>query len=181
MLLSTQKSACVAVRQSVQTVSRARNLRAYARVYSSSTSQVEENPTWKVKMLYDGDCPLCLREVNMLRRRDSGKGNICFVDIADPGYRSEDNAGITFEQSMETIHAILPNGEVVTQIGAFKKLYEVVGLGWVYAATGIPVVEKALNAIYAVWAKYRLPLTGRPELSVILSEKKTCREKSVNK
>lgn len=43
-------------------------------------------------------CPLCMREVNMLKRRDEGKGRIYFVDIDAPDYRPEDNAGITYEQ-----------------------------------------------------------------------------------
>lgn len=43
-------------------------------------------------------CPLCMREVNMLKRRDEGKGKIYFVDIDAPDYRPEDNAGITYEQ-----------------------------------------------------------------------------------
>ena len=49
-------------------------------------------------MLYDGDCPLCMREVNMLRRRDAGIGRIQFVDIASPDYHASANAGISFEQ-----------------------------------------------------------------------------------
>ena len=32
---------------------------------------------------------------------------------------------------MGKIHAILPNGEVVTNIEVFRRLYEAVGLGWV--------------------------------------------------
>ena len=36
-------------------------------VLRASSSQAH-GVTWKVKMLYDGDCPLCMREVNMLVR-----------------------------------------------------------------------------------------------------------------
>jgi predicted DCC family thiol-disulfide oxidoreductase YuxK len=49
-------------------------------------------------MLYDGECALCMKEVNFLRKRDASKGRIDFVDIASPSYRAEDNAGITFAQ-----------------------------------------------------------------------------------
>ena len=55
-------------------------------------------PRWQLRMLYDGDCPLCMREVNMLRRRDAEQGRIDFVDIASPDYSPRDNAGITYEQ-----------------------------------------------------------------------------------
>ena len=43
-------------------------------------------------------CPLCMREVNMLKRRDEGKGRIWFVDVDSPEYRPEENADISYEQ-----------------------------------------------------------------------------------
>ena len=30
--------------------------------------------------------------------------------------------------------------------------------------------------VYDVWAKYRLPLTGRPDLEVVLAEKRMCKQ-----
>ena len=61
-------------------------------------------------MLFDGDCPLCMREVEMLQRRDAGAGRICFVDVAAPDYDPARNAGISFEQAMERIHAVEVGG-----------------------------------------------------------------------
>lgn len=49
-------------------------------------------------MLYDGECSLCMKEVSFLRARDAAAGKIDFVDIADPTYQPDSNAGITFEQ-----------------------------------------------------------------------------------
>ena len=46
-----------------------------------------------------------------------------------------------------------------------------------YAATRYKAVENAANAVYDVWAKYRLPLTGRPDLEVVLAEKRSCGSK----
>lgn len=34
----------------------------------------------------------------MLRRRDEGKGKILFIDVDSPDYKTEDNAGISYEQ-----------------------------------------------------------------------------------
>ena len=31
-----------------------------------------ELPKWEIRMLFDGDCPLCMREVDMLRDMDKG-------------------------------------------------------------------------------------------------------------
>jgi len=123
-------------------------------------------------MLYDGDCPLCLREVNMLRRKDEGKNFIDFVDIASPEYDPELNQGITFEQAMGQIHAITREGEIVTNVEVFRRLYELVGLGWVFAITKTEPIGTLVDKVYDVWAKYRLPITGREDLEVILAKRK---------
>ncbi|NJO20033.1 MAG: DUF393 domain-containing protein, partial [Spirulinaceae cyanobacterium RM2_2_10] len=59
-----------------------------------------------IKLLYDGECPLCLREVRFLQRRDAGRGLIAFVDIAAPDYEPAANGGIDFATAMGRIHAI---------------------------------------------------------------------------
>lgn len=69
----------------------------------------------------------------------------------------------------------LPHLPELADVAVFRRLYEEVGLGWVYAVTRYPAVERAANAVYDVWAKYRLPLTGRPDLSVVLQQKTSCR------
>lgn len=71
-------------------------------------------------------------------------------------------------QAMERIHAILPDGSIVRDVEVFRRLYEAVGLGWVYAITKNPSVLAAANAVYMVWAKYRTQITGREALEVIV-------------
>ncbi|OMO77525.1 putative thiol-disulfide oxidoreductase DCC protein [Corchorus capsularis] len=116
---------------------------------------------WKIKMLYDGDCPLCMREVNMLRERNKQYGTIKFVDISSEDYSPQDNQGLDYTTVMGRIHAILSDGTVVTDVEAFRKLYEHVGLGWVYAITKYEPVATIADSIYGVWAKYRLQITGK--------------------
>merc|ERR1711871_1776017 len=52
-----------------------------------------------------------------------------------PDYKPEANQGLTYAAAMEEIHAILPDGTVVKGVEVFRRLYEEVGLGFVYAAT----------------------------------------------
>ncbi|XP_062184345.1 uncharacterized protein At5g50100, chloroplastic-like [Phragmites australis] len=131
---------------------------------------------WRIKMLYDGDCPLCMREVNMLRERNKSYAAIKFVDISSKDYSPEDNQDLDYETAMGRIHAILSDGTVVTDVEAFRRLYEEVGLGWVYAVTKYEPVATLANAVYGVWAKYRMQITGRPPLEEILSSRKTAGE-----
>ncbi|MGZ0167798.1 MAG: DCC1-like thiol-disulfide oxidoreductase family protein [Planctomycetales bacterium] len=36
-------------------------------------------------MFYDGDCPLCLRETNFIRRLNRNR-RVCFTNIASPDF-----------------------------------------------------------------------------------------------
>lgn len=64
---------------------------------------------------------MCWVQVNMLMERNPRFGNkISFVDIADDNYDPETCAGITFAEAMEEIHAILPDGRIITGIEVFR-------------------------------------------------------------
>ncbi len=124
---------------------------------------------WQIKLLYDGECPLCLREVNFLQKKDAGRGLVAFVDIADDSYKSEDNGNIDFETAMGRIHAVLPDGTVVKNVEVFRRVYEALGMGWVYAITKLPIIGSLADTLYGIWANWRLKLTGRPDLATVIA------------
>ncbi|MDX2241234.1 MAG: DUF393 domain-containing protein [Leptolyngbyaceae cyanobacterium bins.302] len=126
---------------------------------------------WKIKLLYDGECPLCLREVNFLRNRDAGRGLVAFVDIASDDYTPEVNGGVDFATAMGRIHAVLPDGTVIKNVEVFRRVYEVLGMGWVYAITKLPVVSAIADGLYTIWADKRLAMTGRPSLETLLQQR----------
>ncbi|KNA08466.1 hypothetical protein SOVF_162300 [Spinacia oleracea] len=142
--------------------------------------QDNNDQNWKIKMLYDGDCPLCMREVNMLREKDKENGAIKFVNISSEDYSPEENQGLDYKIVMGKIHAILSDGTVVTNVEAFRKLYEAVGLGWVYAITKYKPVAIVAEAVYGVWAKYRLQITGRPPIEQILESRRMKKDEVCN-
>ncbi|MGF1541003.1 MAG: thiol-disulfide oxidoreductase DCC family protein [Pleurocapsa sp.] len=137
-----------------------------------TTTPIQSELNWKIKLLYDGECPLCLREVNFLLQRDAGRGIIKFVDIADPDYQPEDNGGVDFATAMGRIHAVLPDGRVIKNVEVFRRVYEELGMGWLYAITKLPVFGAIADWLYGIWADWRLKLTGRPDLSTIIAVKK---------
>jgi predicted DCC family thiol-disulfide oxidoreductase YuxK len=128
-------------------------------------------PTWTITLLYDGLCPLCVREVNGLRRRDADRGLVAFVDVAEDCYDPADHGGVSFEAAMGTIHGVLADGSVVVGVEVFRLVYEALGLGWVYAITRVPIVGRAADWIYGLWADRRLALTGRPGLAQLVAER----------
>jgi predicted DCC family thiol-disulfide oxidoreductase YuxK len=154
-------------------------VRPRAASVSSSTS-ASASPSWKFRLLYDGACPLCVREVEFLRAKDAGKGKLSLVDIAADDYDASDNAGIDYETAMATIHGLDADKKVYTGVEVFERAYDAVGIGYVYAFTRVPALLKAANAVYDVWAKYRLNVTNRGSLAEHLAAReqrlsgKTC-------
>ena len=146
----------------------------------SVSSQLENSSSnkhnWKIKLLYDGECPLCVREVNFLTRKDAGRGIVKFVDIASPGYDPQVNAGIDFATAMGRIHGILSDGTVVKNVEVFRQVYESLGMGWVYGITRLPGLGAIADWLYGIWADWRLKLTGRPDINIIIIE----RQKKLN-
>ena len=141
---------------------------------TSTLTQSTDNqskPAWKIKLLYDGQCPLCVREVNFLTKKDRGRGIVCFVDIADLNYSPQDNAGIDFATAMGRIHAILPDGTVIQNVEVFQRVYEELGMGWIYATTKLPILGAIANWLYGIWADWRLKLTGRPNIDAVIAQR----------
>ncbi|MGE5659660.1 MAG: thiol-disulfide oxidoreductase DCC family protein [Actinomycetota bacterium] len=133
-------------------------------------------PSWKIKLLYDGECPLCLREVNFLKKRDAGRKLVTFVDIADDNYTPAEHGGVEFETAMGRIHAVLPDGTVIKNVEVFRRVYNILGMGWIYAATSWPAIGFFVDIIYGIWADRRLALTGRPRLEAIVAQRQQRRE-----
>ena len=136
---------------------------------SSSTRRSPSVP--ELTLLYDGGCPLCLREVRSLKRLDAGRGLIAFTDIDADGYDPDQHAGINYRQAMGRMHAIRADGTVITDVEVFRQSYNLVGLGWLYAPTRWPLVHVLVDALYTWWANRRLQLTRRPDLEVLCSER----------
>ncbi len=114
---------------------------------------------FEVEVFYDGACPLCLREIEMLRRKDR-HARIRFTDIAAVGFDAT-SVGIPWPALMERIHGRLPDGTIIEGVEVFRRLYAAVGFGSLVAVTRLPGVKQMLNASYRVFAQNRLRLTGR--------------------
>lgn len=115
--------------------------------------------SWAVEAFHDGDCPLCAREVALLRRLDR-RGRIRFVDIAAPDF-DPTPLGKTRDELMDRMQARLPDGRWVEGVEVFRRLYAAVGLGPLVAPTRLPGVSHLLDLAYRAFARNRLRLTGR--------------------
>jgi predicted DCC family thiol-disulfide oxidoreductase YuxK len=115
---------------------------------------------FEVEVFFDGDCPLCVREIELLRKLDNGKGAIRFTDIQAADFAPE-ALGLTFSHLMRRIHGRLPDGELIEGAEVFRRLYAAVGFRRAVAVSRWPGVSQLLDVGYTVFAKNRLRLTGR--------------------
>ncbi|MEB3290062.1 MAG: DUF393 domain-containing protein [Leptolyngbya sp.] len=127
--------------------------------------------TWKINLLYDGDCPLCRWEVESLQRKDRGRGLVKFTNIAAADYSAAENGGVDYATAMGRIHAVLADGTVINNVEVFRQVYRVLGVGWLYAPTGWPLLGPLVDWVYGLWAQGRLALTGRPNLATLLAQR----------
>lgn len=58
--------------------------------------------------------------------------------------------------------------EIIEGVEVFRRVYEKIGLGFIWKITRLPLVGKIADLSYDLWAKYRFRLTGRDELAKLI-------------
>jgi predicted DCC family thiol-disulfide oxidoreductase YuxK len=56
-------------------------------------------------------------------------------------------------------------------VEVFRQTYDILGIGWIYSITKIPIFGSLADILYGVWADYRLLLTGRGNLKTIVAKR----------
>lgn len=115
----------------------------------------------RFEVFFDGDCPLCRREINFLRRRDKN-GAIAFTDIAAPDFDA-DVHGMTHGEFMAQIRGRMPDGRFIQGVEVFRQLYSAVGFKRAVRVSRAPGISWLLECIYRWFARNRLRLTRRCE------------------
>lgn len=132
----------------------------------------------ELTVLYDGGCPLCVREVTFLRQRDQRHNpeqpRLAFVDIDAADYDPAAHRGISYRQAMGRIHGIDASGAVLRDLAVFRRAYALIGLGWLYAPSRWPLLAQLGNGLYGLWARWRLAITGRPSLDQLCKDRISC-------
>lgn len=123
------------------------------------SDHMSDRASWDVEVFFDGDCPLCVREIAMLRKLDK-KNRIRFTDIADKSFDAA-AIGTDYASLMSRIQGRLADGTWIEGVEVFRRLYTAVGFGPLIAVTRVPGISHAMDAAYTMFAKNRLKLTGR--------------------
>ena len=106
---------------------------------------------------HDGACPLCAREIALMRRLDH-RGAIAFVDARDPAGHCPIDRGALLAR----FHA-REDGQLLSGAAAFAAMWRAVPLlRPLGLAARNPIVLSGLESVY------RLFLRGRPTLQALL-------------
>lgn len=116
-------------------------------------------PGRTVEVFYDGDCPLCMREIRMLMRKDRA-ARIVFTDIADPTFEAR-RYGKTQGELMKRIQGRVADGRWIEGVEVFRQLYAAIGWRRAVAISRVPGISHLLALGYRMFAANRLRLTGR--------------------
>lgn len=111
-------------------------------------------------VLYDGDCPLCSREIAWYQHRPANEP-IRWVNLRDPAARLPE--GIARDAALARFHVVHANGAAATGAAAFLRLWR--------AYPGLGRAARLLSnppALAVLEAGYRLFLPLRPLLARLL-------------
>jgi predicted DCC family thiol-disulfide oxidoreductase YuxK len=112
-----------------------------------------------IEVFFDGGCPLCLREITLMKNWDK-HGKIRFTDIDAPGFQAAE-LGKSQKELMDQMHGRLPDGTWIRGVEVFRRLYSAIGFGPLVLLTRLPIISQVLDLGYFIFAKNRLRLTGR--------------------
>ncbi|MEM0910274.1 MAG: DUF393 domain-containing protein [Pseudomonadota bacterium] len=119
-------------------------------------------------IFYDGNCPLCVKEINLLKKRNA-EGKLEFEDIYKSDFRMK-FPDLDWHSLNERIHAIDEYGKVYRGLDVTHKAWSLVGVGWLYAPLRWPIIRLVADAGYKIFARHRYRisylLTGKKRTDV---------------
>ncbi|WP_281646184.1 DUF393 domain-containing protein [Parendozoicomonas sp. Alg238-R29] len=115
--------------------------------------------SFPVTLFYDGSCPICMKEINWLYKKDKDQ-RLHMIDISRGGF-SEEYPEMDPEALDRLIHARLGDGRMVTGVDATLAAWEAVNLGSWIAPLRWPLLRSIADLGYRIFANNRHSLARR--------------------
>ena len=115
---------------------------------------------WPLTLYFDGECPLCAREIKFLQGR-AAKERLLFVDISS-GEFDAGALGLTFEQMQFSLHARFADGRWLTGLDATLWSWRAAGLGFWATPLTWRVLRPLLEFGYRLFCRLRPHLAWLP-------------------
>lgn len=123
---------------------------------------------WPLTLYFDGDCPLCAREIKLLRAHATSHAaahataaKLQLVDISDEAFDAQ-ALGFTREQMAFVLHARFDDGTWVTGLDATLWSWRAAGLGRWAAPLSWRPLRPLLTLGYRLFCRWRPHLAWLP-------------------
>jgi predicted DCC family thiol-disulfide oxidoreductase YuxK len=121
----------------------------------------------QLEVFFDGQCPMCAREINMLRGWDS-ENRIVFTDIAAEDFDPAP-LGKSLTTLMEQIHARLfkiesarvETSKWIIGVDVFRQMYGQLGFKKSVWVSRMPGITQLLTLSYRIFAYFRFRLAAK--------------------
>lgn len=100
-------------------------------------------------LYYDGQCPLCAKEIAILRKIN--RGNLHFEDVHTLLEYTED----TRQKMLKVLHLKDANGQWLMGADATVAAWSHTPYGWLFKPLRWPVIGSVVDLVYQAWAKRR--------------------------
>ena len=104
------------------------------------------------EVFFDGQCPLCKREIDMVRRKDK-LGRLRLTDISTAEYQALAEKDVV--EMMKEIHGRYADGTFVAGVEVFREIYSRIGFGWLVSVSRLPILKQSLDIAYRMFAYFR--------------------------
>ncbi|WP_372588645.1 thiol-disulfide oxidoreductase DCC family protein [Pseudoalteromonas xiamenensis] len=109
-------------------------------------------------IFFDGNCPLCVREMNALLEHDSNK-SLTLIDLHD-AYALSAFPGIDKAKAMSILHGVDNQGRLLLGLDVSVMAWSLVGKHSWLRILRWPVVRFIADIAYLMFAKHRMKLSS---------------------
>jgi predicted DCC family thiol-disulfide oxidoreductase YuxK len=110
----------------------------------------------KLKILYDGKCHLCYREVIHYKKKDT-KNLLTCIDITHEDFNHKDY-GVDLDEVNLKLHAINESGDIFTGIDTFIEIWSrIPSYSLLIKVVNSKILRPGFDIFYIVFAKYIRP------------------------
>lgn len=130
-----------------------KNQHVHARLQQNFATEPSRT-SFDLHVLYDGSCPLCVKEIALLKRLKT-HDELKWVDISMPHF---DTAvyGKDIDAFMAEMHVCDSRSrQHYTGMEAFRQMYKALGYGWLWSWTAVWPFCPVADAAYASFARNR--------------------------
>ncbi len=118
-----------------------------------SMQTITATATPELTLYYDGQCPLCVAEVEFLQSRNA-QGQLAFVDVTQTGFEAAGHH-ISCEAAMAQIHGRTADGQVLVGVPVFATAYRLAKLPILAWLLSRRWVMPGLQPASVLFAKHR--------------------------